>query len=241
MDADLDTLCMSATRGAGSRTPRWSRSASPKRSWVSPAIAGSSRSRASGSAISSRSCLAEPACAGRASSAPLTDRGRPRRWPMSWGCGASPSKWTTSRRSTSWPPTLRPDRRHRPVRADLEHGVRARTGGDHRGPGSADRVIRAPPARAPSLPLPPGSATPTLLWGGPDKGGSRPFLARAIVRHVQKVPRREALVGDQEATVAALRSRIPLFAGTLYKGEATSRSTRSRSSGRERPLAPMQT
>ena len=35
---------------------------------------------------------------------------------------------------------LRAGRRHRPVRAHLAHGLRARTGGDHRVPGRADRL-----------------------------------------------------------------------------------------------------
>ena len=36
---------------------------------------------------------------------------------------------------------LRPGRRHRPVREHLAHGLRARTGGDHRVPGRADRLM----------------------------------------------------------------------------------------------------
>jgi len=84
-----------------------------------------------------------PGWSSRASSGPTTRPDRPPRWPPSWGCATWPSRSTTSRPpSTGWPRTARAGRRHRPVRAHLADGLRARSGGDHRVPGRADRLTR---------------------------------------------------------------------------------------------------
>ena len=59
------------------------------------------------------------------------------------GCATWPSRSTTSRRLfTGWSRTATGWSGHRPVRARLAHGLRARSGGDHRVPGRADRLTR---------------------------------------------------------------------------------------------------
>ena len=78
---------------------------------------------------------------------------------------------------------LRAGRRHRPVRAHLAHGLRARSGGDHRVPGRADRLTRLRRGirdliesaddnlRYPAPPQPPRDQRSTAHWRGRATGG----------------------------------------------------------------------
>ena len=143
---DVSTMSASllpiSTRRRRSSSGSVSRSRARGCSWRA---SSSTRSSASPTPAPRSSCCGRPTevpgWSSRALSGPTTSPDRPRRWPTSWGCATWPSRSTTSSgRRPAGRGRLRAGRRHRPVRAHLAHGLRARSGGDHRVPGRADRL-----------------------------------------------------------------------------------------------------
>ena len=105
-------------------------------SWT-PSAASRTRARRS-------PCCGRPAEAARSSwrgsSDRITSPDRPMRWRTSWVCATSASRYDLHGRRRPGRRGIRTGRRHRPARERPAHGLRARTRGDRRRVGRADRL-----------------------------------------------------------------------------------------------------